>query len=713
MYFDLKGEAGERIATMAADAHSVAIAVNGGTVLGKRQPASADYPKALDVFYGVPYATAERFRPAVAVPPVRRGAMLDARAEGPVQPCPMAGGRVEESPLRLNIFRPAARAVPGGVVDSDEGSNTSRAPDEEPDKGEEQSRTERKLPVLVYIHGGAFNFGDPLERDLGAMVAWAPRDVLVVSVSYRLGALGFLGGDPDDDEGGDAAASGGRGRTDIGTRAHLNLGLRDQRLAVRWVADWIGAFGGEGGRGVTLMGVSAGAHSIGHHILSPAPLPSHAKSILESGSPTARSVLSARHPRPAAQLASLKAHARRATATATALGRTPPRQQPVKLSTLPLDDLLDAAVAVFGEDMASVRWPFQPLVEDAGRHSDGHSDASSAPTDKGPDDRDGDDDRVIPDAPLRLWDRLLGGSGRPARQRAVITGFCSHEGTQFVPTNAATNAAFLSFFATLIPGLSADDLADLERLYPDPVAGGSSSPYANPPGCPHAAQYTRLHVAYAHYAYICPVLHTVRALSVSSSASSSSASSSSSSSGDGDTQRRGNEDGGETGTAVYLYEFAALAASPNGGGPAASHGDSSAVVAHDMAHMRGRPGLRAVADAMNARWMAFAASPDGRLDDDDDDDGGGGGGGGSGSDTSWPRFESPFDVVDAATGRRGEGRLLVFGEGNDEAAGGAARGTPVRTRTLTAREMDQCRFWWDKMPLSQGMGGEDVRARPS
>ncbi|KND94521.1 Cholinesterase [Tolypocladium ophioglossoides CBS 100239] len=554
---------------MAGD--EVSVAVNGGTVMGRHQPASAAHPKALDVFYGMPYATVERFQPAVMVPPPRSGT-LRAVEPGPSQPFPMAPHDTAESPLRLNIFRPctcsSAPRPPSPGGGGGDGSGSGR-------KG-------RLLPVLVYIHGGGFNFGHPLERDLAALVAWAPVDVLVVSVGYRLGALGFL------TEGG----------------GERNLGLRDQRTALEWVREWVRGFGGDGGD-VTLMGVSAGAHSIGHHILSPSPLPFR-KSILESGSPTARSVLAAAHPRPTAQLASLNSHAR---------GKP--------LASLPVDDLLDASLMVWADNMASVCWPFQPVV-DGGPGGGG----------------------IIPDAPLKLWDDAAR-SGR-MRDQAVITGFCSHEGTSFVPQRAATNAAFLSFFKTLIPSLAPADLAALERLYPDPVTH-PSSPYANPPQSRsrYGAQFTRLHEAYAHYAYICPVLHTAHSLSCA-------------------------------GATVYLYEYAALAP------PffAASHGDQAAVVAHDMALLRGKPGLADVAGAMNARWTRFTASADGTLDE-----------------ALWPRFVSPFDG-------RGQpnGRLLVFGDGNDEAAGGLGKGTPVKTRTLTEREMEQCRFWWDRMELSQGMG---------
>ncbi|EQL02081.1 phenmedipham hydrolase [Ophiocordyceps sinensis CO18] len=112
-----------------------------------------------------------------------------------------------------------------------------------------------------------------------------------------------------------------------------------------------------------------------------------------------------------------------------------------------------------------------------------------------------------------------------------------------------------------------------------------------------------------------------------------------------------------------------------------------------MVHLRGRPGLEAVARAANARWAAFAAHPAGELDPN-----------------SWPVFVSPFDVAAAPRGaddddvRHGRGKLLVFGRGNDEAAGGSDPGIPVQTRTLTPRELHQCRFWWDRMELSQGMG---------
>lgn len=75
------------------------------------------------------------------------------------------------------------------------------------------------------------------------MIAWSGKPFIGVSSGYRIGALGFLPSKVSKDEG------------------ILNLGLRDQVLLFEWVRDNIGRFGGDPGN-VTLMGLSAGAHSV-------------------------------------------------------------------------------------------------------------------------------------------------------------------------------------------------------------------------------------------------------------------------------------------------------------------------------------------------------------------------------------------------------------------------------------------------------------------
>jgi carboxylesterase type B len=105
------------------------------------------------------------------------------------------------------------------------------------------SGADLKLPVVVYVHGGGFNFGKGAERDMASFVGHASRDIVAVTFNYRLGPLGFLSSGVGESEG------------------CLNLGLRDQRALLEWVKDNIHAFGGDA-ENVTVMGVSAGAHSV-------------------------------------------------------------------------------------------------------------------------------------------------------------------------------------------------------------------------------------------------------------------------------------------------------------------------------------------------------------------------------------------------------------------------------------------------------------------
>lgn len=105
-----------------------------------------------------------------------------------------------------------------------------------------------RLPVLVYFHGGRFNWGGTsLEAYHGASMA--ESGVVTVTVNYRIGLLGFFS---------HAALPGRQG----------NFGFMDQVHALEWVQDHINAFGGDPTR-VTIMGSSAGGSSVGHLVASP------------------------------------------------------------------------------------------------------------------------------------------------------------------------------------------------------------------------------------------------------------------------------------------------------------------------------------------------------------------------------------------------------------------------------------------------------------
>ncbi len=100
-------------------------------------------------------------------------------------------------------------------------------------------------PVMVWLHGGAFFYGAG-SQDLYDATAMALEDVVVVSVNYRLGALGFLA-HPD------LGAQ-------VGNDNPGNYGLKDQVAALQWVQEHIAAFGGDPDN-VTVFGESAGAIS--------------------------------------------------------------------------------------------------------------------------------------------------------------------------------------------------------------------------------------------------------------------------------------------------------------------------------------------------------------------------------------------------------------------------------------------------------------------
>lgn len=120
-------------------------------------------------------------------------------------------------------------------------------------------------PVLIWIYGGGFYSGaSSLDVYDGRFLAQAEGTVLV-SMNYRVGAFGFL------------ALPGSR-------EAPGNMGLLDQRLALHWVQENVAAFGGDP-MSVTLFGESAGAASVGMHLLSPPSRGLFHRAMMQSGAP--------------------------------------------------------------------------------------------------------------------------------------------------------------------------------------------------------------------------------------------------------------------------------------------------------------------------------------------------------------------------------------------------------------------------------------------
>ena len=125
------------------------------------------------------------------------------------------------------------------------------------------------LPVLVYIHGGSLQTGQPWYADYRGE-GLARKDVVVVNMGYRLGVFGFLATDELMDEAGSAG----------------NYGLMDQIKALQWVQENIEAFGGDPGN-VTLAGESAGAACVSALCVSPEAKGLFRRAIAESSTVTA------------------------------------------------------------------------------------------------------------------------------------------------------------------------------------------------------------------------------------------------------------------------------------------------------------------------------------------------------------------------------------------------------------------------------------------
>ncbi|KAH9368407.1 hypothetical protein HPB48_012663 [Haemaphysalis longicornis] len=128
----------------------------------------------------------------------------------------------------------------------------------------EEGRCKAKLPVIVYVHGGAFQWGDSalyfydMERFVSKL------DVVFVTFNYRVGLFGFL--------------------TTNTTDAPDDNGMWDQTLALKWVKENIGDFGGDPDD-VTLAGESAGGIAIGLHAASPHSRGLFKRAFMQSGTP--------------------------------------------------------------------------------------------------------------------------------------------------------------------------------------------------------------------------------------------------------------------------------------------------------------------------------------------------------------------------------------------------------------------------------------------
>jgi carboxylesterase type B len=181
-------------------------------------------------YLGIPYAKAERFE--ISVQPDNWEGVRDATEYGAkCTHMDMLVGDIhgEEDCLFLNVHVPKDR------------------------------KDNKPLPVVVFIHGGHFTEGSSNAHRPEYLM---DEDVLLVTINYRLGALGFL-------------------NTDDGL-VRGNMGLKDQVMSLKWIQRNIVDFGGNPNQ-VTILGESAGSACVSYHIVSPMSKGLFHKAISQSG----------------------------------------------------------------------------------------------------------------------------------------------------------------------------------------------------------------------------------------------------------------------------------------------------------------------------------------------------------------------------------------------------------------------------------------------
>lgn len=212
------------------------------TVVIKQGKLTGTSSLGVDEFLGVRYALppigAMRWRPPQPILPSTK--QIQATQFG--SNCPQTANAfgsasLSEDCLFLNIYAPSAAS---------------------------KDVSSRSLPVMVWIHGGGLRSGSGSSYNPIDMVKQGK--VIVITINYRLGILGFLAHPAFDQEGHNIA----------------NYGIMDQQLALRWVKDNIAGFGGNP-KNITIFGESGGATSIYANLASPLAAGLFQKAIIQSG----------------------------------------------------------------------------------------------------------------------------------------------------------------------------------------------------------------------------------------------------------------------------------------------------------------------------------------------------------------------------------------------------------------------------------------------
>jgi acetylcholinesterase len=396
-----------------------------GTRLATNLKKTKEFKSPVDAWLGVEYSTQPvgtgRFKP-VSWPLAFEGTK-DAMSSGPACWQNVYGAfEQSEACLTVNIYRPSDVSM------------------------------QQKLPVLVFLHGGSFVMGSHGSFDGALFVEKSAQPLMVVTAQYRLGALGSLPGMFMDEKG------------------LLNLGLRDQKMMLEFIHEYIQYFGGDAGK-ITLGGQSAGGHAVGIHLFhdygEDTGTPLFQQAILASGSPTARAFPGVDYPLYQRQVEHFMDYVNCPSSPSAAALEC--------LQFAEIDDIQFISSSLYNAHNYNITWPWQP---------------------------------VSPGPLLEKQGSVSGKAGTFFKLPTLISS-TTDEGKAFAPQNLRTNQDFLDFWKNLVPGLTTQDLDDLEKLYPDPQSlnGEGVATYIS-------AQFERIAAAYGDYSYICPVQDTASRLSL-------------------------------------------------------------------------------------------------------------------------------------------------------------------------------------------------------
>jgi carboxylesterase type B len=308
---------------------------------------------------------------------------------------------------------------------------------------------DQKLPSLVYLHGGSFVMGSHRSFDGALFVEKSMEPLMVITAQYRLGALGSLPGKFMQKEG------------------LLNLGIRDQKMMLEFVQKYIMDFGGDKDR-ITLGGQSAGGHAVGIHLFhnygEDAGKPLFSKAILSSGSPTARAFPGVYYPLYQRQAADIMDYLNCPESPSSAALEC--------LRSSEVDDIQFMSSSLYAAHNYNITWPWQPV------------------------------------SPGPIFEKRGSASGKDGTffKVPVLISSTTDEGKAFAPQDLHTDEEYVNFWNTLIPGLTPEDLEDLQTLYPNTASGPGTLGYVS-------GQFERLSAAYGDYSYICPVQDTASLLS--------------------------------------------------------------------------------------------------------------------------------------------------------------------------------------------------------